>query len=120
MDPGGKQRSPAGREAGFNAIIVSMLILVAGLVAASMFLDPLQTSVSARTANTLDKLHMVETRLTGFMIANGRLPCPADGQYPENKGTAQIAAEICAQGFSPRFARERARLLSEPDFQPLA
>ena len=76
------------------------LVVMALVVALSWFAldvgNNSATSVLQKSMSTIQKLNMVETRLTGFMIANQRLPCPADGQYQEN--TANFGVESANPG----------------------
>ena len=80
---------------------VSTLLVVLGLWVAAKMLGDKATDVNAKSVSTIQKLNRVETALTGFMILNGRLPCPADGQYPEqtaNFGTEAATPGTCTGG----------------------
>src|SRR5262245_45772849 len=72
-------RTPRDARAGFNLVWTALAFTVgATLFAAAL---PATRSDIRKAGDTVRKLSRVEQKLTGFMAAHGRLPCPADGQY---------------------------------------
>src|SRR4051812_36708993 len=77
-------------------MVVVMAMFSAGLAITANIVSGWPVDVNYKSVATLEKLNMVEKRLTGFMIAHGRLPCPADGQYAFN--TANFGVEAATPG----------------------
>ena len=74
-------RTLADRRAGFNLITMSIFLTVASIIMVSYLPGQEAGDINNKSMTTVQKLGKVETALTGFMVLNGRLPCPADGQY---------------------------------------
>jgi len=81
---------PAGRvtamqeNKGFSLIFVSILLTVVALIFASLISGQEAGDINQKNINNTQKLERVEDAMRSFMAANGRRPCPADGQYAEN------------------------------------
>jgi hypothetical protein len=71
------------RRGGFTLVMVCLLLVVMGMWVAVSIIGNGAGDNLRKSGDTIKKLNMVETRLTGFQLYNGRLPCPADGQYQE-------------------------------------
>ena len=92
------------RASGFTLVVVSLLLVVMGMMIAMSILKSGMTNINQKSGSTIKTLNMVESRLTGFIIKNGRLPCPADGQYAENTygfGTEAGTPGSCIGNSSP-------------------
>ena len=79
-------------ERGFSLILVSILLTVAAPIFVSFLPGQEAGDVNRKAMNSTQKLERVEEAMRSFMAANGRRPCPADGQYPENTATFGIEA----------------------------
>lgn len=93
----------ASRQAhGFTLIEVSIVLVVASLIMVGGMLSiSAMKQTSDRLENTL-RLEAIEQALYGFIIANGRLPCPADpaATLVANMGvearTGAVGSQSCA------------------------
>ena len=80
---------------GFSLITMSILLTAAALV----FVSILPGDIGAYNQKIIDNIHKlerVEEAMRSFEAAQGRLPCPADGQYAFN--TANFGLEAAGQG----------------------
>ena len=59
--------------------LLSIILTVAALLLVSLL--PGQENYNAKAMASIDRIQQVEVSLKSFMLFNGRLPCPADGQY---------------------------------------
>ena len=84
------------KQAGFSLIVVSILLTVGALIFVSVLPGQEAGDVNIKMANNTKKLERVEEAMRGFMAANGRRPCPADGQYAIN--TANFGKEAAIAG----------------------
>jgi hypothetical protein len=66
---------------GFSLIALSVILVVAMAIMASMLPGQDAGDYNQKTITNTQKLDAVEQALATFMTVNGRLPCPADGQY---------------------------------------
>src|SRR6266498_2422475 len=82
-------------QAGFSLIMTSVVLTVAALVFVSM-LPGENGQSNQKILDNAGKLERVEEAMRGFMAKNGRLPCPADGQYSFN--TANFGKEAATPG----------------------
>jgi DNA-binding beta-propeller fold protein YncE len=80
------------RKAGFTLIAVVIFLTVAMIIMVSILPGKQSGSKTLRGGATVSKLEKVEQAMTGFMALNGRLPCPADGQYGVSTGNFGIEA----------------------------
>lgn len=64
---------------GFSLVELAVVMAVIGLML--FFMIPTNTTmlVTQRRANTIQKLAVIESALTNYIVVNKRLPCPADG-----------------------------------------
>lgn len=84
------------RQAGFSFIQIS-LILTAAAIAIVAFLPGKEAGdYNKKVEDTLEKMQKVDEAMKSFMIANGRRPCPADGQY--GVGSANFGKEAAIPG----------------------
>jgi len=81
---------------GFSLIFISVLLTVAALIFVSLIPGQEAGDINQKNINNTAKLERVEEAMRSFMAANGRRPCPADGQYPEN--TANFGVEAVNPG----------------------
>ncbi len=88
-----KQESPREKMAGFSLIFVAILLTVAALVFVSVLPGQEAGDTNQKTLNNAKKLERVEEAMRAFMAANGRRPCPADGQYDQNTQYFGIEAD---------------------------
>jgi hypothetical protein len=81
--------------AGFSLVTASVILTVAALVFVSILPGDTGSNNKKNLVNT-NKLERVEEAMRSFMAVNGRLPCPADGQYAFN--TANFGIEAATPG----------------------
>jgi prepilin-type N-terminal cleavage/methylation domain-containing protein len=82
---------------GFTLAEVAVAVVIVSLLLAGMII-PLSTQIELRnTAETQRTLTDIKEAIVGFALANGRLPCPADGTIAA--GAANAGAEQCANSF---------------------
>jgi sugar lactone lactonase YvrE len=86
---------PCRMQAGFSLITASIIIACAALVFVSMLPGDNGAS-NQKSIDNVKKLERVEEAMRSFMAANGRLPCPADGQFAFN--TAHYGIEAATPG----------------------
>ena len=68
---------------GFSLIQISIILMVAAIILASL-LPGGGGDYNQRVSDNIAKLDKIEVAMNAFMSANGRRPCPADGQYDIN------------------------------------
>jgi streptogramin lyase len=81
---------------GFSLILVSVALTVAALIFVSFLPGRKAGDLNDKIATNTHKLDKVEEAMRNFMAANGRRPCPADGQY--GLGTANFGIEAGTPG----------------------
>jgi len=65
------------REHGFSLVEMAVVMVIVGLLIGGL-LAPLATQIDARNyADTQKRIEYAREELLGFVISNGRLPCPA-------------------------------------------
>jgi hypothetical protein len=69
------------RNGGFSLIMVSILLTAAALMMVAMLPGQEAGDSLQKSATTVERMMKIEQATTGFIAANGRRPCPADGQY---------------------------------------
>lgn len=78
------------------AFVIIAILLVGAII-------PLRTQIDVRnTADTQRTMDSVKDAVIGFALANGRLPCPADGSVPDGTagaGTEQVSGNFCTVQF---------------------
>jgi hypothetical protein len=86
------------RKAGFSLVFISILLTAAALLFVSFLPGKKAGDVNYKLITNERKLEKVEEATRGFMAANGRRPCPADGQYglgSPNFGVESISGGVC-------------------------
>ena len=84
------------RARGFSLVEMALVLLIVGLLAA-VFLPATNTLLdNNRRKETRAKLEALEQAMVRFVLANRRLPCPADGDLPP--GNANQGLELAAGG----------------------
>src|SRR5450759_2548305 len=92
---------PASRLSGFSLIAAAIGLTVAALVMVSLLPGKEIGGFNRKAATNISRLGVVETAIVGFMAKNGRLPCPADGQYDVNNrwfGIEAASSGTCTGG----------------------
>src|SRR6516165_5890662 len=82
---------------GFSLITAAVVLTVAAIVFVSM-LPNKSLDQNLKIATSVSRLDRVEEAMRGFMAANGRRPCPADGSLSPssaNFGKESIAGGVC-------------------------
>jgi len=83
---------------GFTLVELSVALIIIALLLAGALI-PLSTQIEVRnTADTQRSLEGVKEAIVGFALANGRLPCPADGSIADGiagAGTEQYNGTFC-------------------------
>jgi prepilin-type N-terminal cleavage/methylation domain-containing protein len=95
----GTVRRGAGiAQVGFTLIELAIVLALIGLLV-GMMVVPLSTQVDQqRIGETQRKLDLIREAVTGFAVANGRLPCPATATTPNTTagaGTENKPATAC-------------------------
>lgn len=73
------------KNAGLSLITVAIGFTVASILMVSMLPGGSTNGTSTqKSMNAIQRLDAVEKAIQGFEAKNGRLPCPADGQYDTN------------------------------------
>jgi len=86
------------RRKGFSLVELAVVMMIIGLLLAAALI-PFSTQIDLRSqADTQRTLDAIKEAIIGFALANGRLPCPADGTVPA--GTAGAGTEVLT-GISP-------------------
>lgn len=84
---------------GFTLIEMAMVMMIVGLLLAGL-VPTLSAQMELRRINeTRKQLEEIKEALVGFVIINGRLPCPADGLIPTgqlNAGKEAKTGTVCA------------------------
>src|SRR5690242_20690488 len=71
-------------QAGFSLVMMSVILTVAALIFVSVLPGGDTGGDNQKIISNTKKLERVEEAMRSFMAKNGRLPCPADGQYAFN------------------------------------
>src|SRR6516165_10173429 len=82
---------------GFSLITAAVVLTVAAIVFVSM-LPNNSLDQNLKIAASVNRLDKVEEAMRGFMAANGRRPCPADGSLAPTNGSwgkESISAGVC-------------------------
>lgn len=64
---------------GFSLVELSISLTIIGMIAASAISVAITSDAYTKKTETNSKLDRIEEALAGYLQANGRLPCPADG-----------------------------------------
>lgn len=95
------RRALAPRQGGFTLIELAVVMLILGILLGGL-LVPLSTQLEQRRiSETQRSLNDAKEALLGFAMANGRLPCPANPQWPAvlaafgNSGTESYNGTVC-------------------------
>jgi prepilin-type N-terminal cleavage/methylation domain-containing protein len=85
------------RSTGFTLPELAIALVIIALLLAGAII-PLGTQIDVRNnADTQRTMDQIKEAVIGFALANGRLPCPADGTIAA--GAANAGAEQCANSF---------------------
>jgi prepilin-type N-terminal cleavage/methylation domain-containing protein len=80
------------RESGFSLIELAVVLMILGLLLGAL-LRPLRAQVETQQYQEAERaLDDIREAIIGFALANGRLPCPANGTVPS--GTASAGVEV--------------------------
>ncbi len=86
------------RQHGFTLVEIAIVLAIVGLLLGGL-LVPLSAQVdSQRNSETVKTLNDIREALTGFALANGRLPCPADPTVPSGTAGAGVERASCNTG----------------------
>lgn len=106
------------RFSGFTLIELSIVLVIIAIIAGSVLSIGTYQTETAKIEQTQEKLKAVQEALAAYVMINGALPCPADGELAETNASyaladctagTQIAAENMYVGVVP------ARTLELPD-----
>lgn len=91
--------APCGKSAGFSLVEMAMVLMIIGLLLGGL-LPTLSNQMETRQiAETRKEMADIREVLTGFMLINGRLPCPAQATIPtgsNNAGTEATVGTACS------------------------
>jgi prepilin-type N-terminal cleavage/methylation domain-containing protein len=97
-----RRRAPMDRHKGFSLVELAVVMMIVALLLAAALI-PFSTQIDLRNqADTQRTLDSVRESVIAFAIANGRLPCPANGTLAAgsaNAGKEQFAANQCSVTF---------------------
>lgn len=84
---------------GFTIAELAVALVIVALLLASALI-PLSAQIELKSvADTQRSMDQIRDALIGFSLANGRLPCPADGTLPDGNALAGTeSAAACAAG----------------------
>lgn len=89
----------ASTHKGFSLVEIAIVLVIVGLLLGGLLM-PLSAQVEGRRISETQKaMDEINQALTGFAIANGRLPCPASGAIATgaaNAGMEQITGTACS------------------------
>lgn len=89
---------------GFTLAEVAVVLVIVSLLIAGLMI-PLATQIDLRNqADTQRTMDQIKDAMIGYVVANGRLPCPADGTIAAgatNAGTEQCAGTVVYYGVVP-------------------
>jgi len=98
MSSPGRINSTRSTETGFSVIQISILLVVGGLIFASILAGGAAGDYNQKVASNITKLDAVETAMLNFMSVNGRRPCPADGSISINDPSGNFGVEADVPG----------------------
>lgn len=90
---------------GFSLTELSVSIAIIAMIAGAAISVAINSDESAKTTQTKSKLDRIQESLSGYLTANGRLPCPASGSLSivspsfatEGDRTPASGGSICGQ-----------------------
>ena len=89
---------------GFTLAEVAVVVVIVALLLAGLMI-PLGTQIDVRNqADTQRTMDQIKEAMIGYVVANGRLPCPADGTIAAgaaNAGTEQCTGTVVYYGVVP-------------------
>jgi len=89
------------RNKGFSLVELAVALAIIALLLAGALI-PLSTQMDVRNvADTQRTMESIREAIVGFAQANGRLPCPANGNTPAGAagaGTEQVSGTTCTGG----------------------
>ncbi len=91
--------SPRDTKRGFTLAELAVALVIVGLLLASALI-PLSAQIELKSvADTQRSMDQIRDALIGFTLANGRLPCPADGTLADGNSLAGTeSATACTAG----------------------
>lgn len=95
IDPAPASRCKAPRDGGFSLIEMSIVLVVFGLLSAGLLNGLSAYREQAQVNEARQQLARIRDALLGFVLINGRLPCPAD---PALNSTSTSPAGLEAVG----------------------
>lgn len=86
---------PLRRQPGFTLVELTIVMLIVSILLAGV-LVPLSMQMEARRyADTRKTMDLINEALIGFVLANGRLPCPADPTLADGAANAGVERLTC-------------------------
>ncbi len=86
------KRMDRAQTKGFTLIQMSILVTILGLTLAATLPGGKEGSAIERQLSTEEKLDAIQRAMSGYRVANTRLPCPADGRLAPTDANFGIAA----------------------------
>jgi prepilin-type N-terminal cleavage/methylation domain-containing protein len=91
------RRGVMSNRRGFTLAEVAIAVVIVALLLAGVMI-PLSAQIELRNASETQRtMDQIKEAVIGFALANGRLPCPADGAIAA--GAPNAGAEQCANSF---------------------
>lgn len=80
----------ARHQAGYLLAALAVFMVTTAAVIASYLLSAATSRAKREGTSQLEQLSYIENAITGFVTANKRLPCPADGSLPSSNANAGV------------------------------
>jgi prepilin-type N-terminal cleavage/methylation domain-containing protein len=85
-------------QSGFTLVELTIVMLIVSILLAGVMM-PLSMQMEVRRyADTKKTMDQINEALIGFVIAKGKLPCPADPTLADGVANAGVARATCAAG----------------------
>jgi prepilin-type N-terminal cleavage/methylation domain-containing protein len=96
LKPSSKTKArPSRRQTGFTLVELAIVLLIVSILLAAV-LVPLSIQMELRRyADTKKTMDQITEALIGFVLANGRLPCPAEPTIADGVANAGVERTAC-------------------------
>lgn len=84
------------QQQGFTLVEITIAMLVVSILLAGILMPLALQMELRRYADTKKTMDQINEALIGFVLINGRLPCPADPTIPDGSANAGVERAACA------------------------